>query len=370
MKANESRCVVVGNGLSTLNLFYAPELLDSSLKLHWRPSSKLEAKSSNPFFLVVPTSLVPKQFKTEQLYLGLRDIYFYISGTERYRGDHFLNDQLLPSFSIPLRRKIVSLSLFNDPTPLVWNEKESEPIAHWVKETSVSFKDNSLAAPHLLSILPLHALNRALASFYPDTQNPENHKVVEMKSVSSSGGVVASYPPPHQAELFQYVFCTDFQHLNNKQQNQQTKTLGHWQTILCKVPRSHITALPKLSVWSEDSSSRFMKTAQIQDACLKRVFVYDIPQSTESYLQVQIFRTHDNPLENPLSFLDSICPRLQKHNAKLESCILEDDWIFSNPLSLERKENAHLVYWKSRNSDQRPESFRKVLRKFKIKKSG
>lgn len=339
-----------------------------NLEITWLPSELDSDQRELPEWFIYPQSDAEKKEESGSLGFELTDLRIFFEGEKSVRLTEVPlkpESKLFRGIHLGVWQKIISLGLWNDPTPWVWESHGSRgkaPNPDWVLQNSLSLKRNPKFQVRLLE-------GRATLSFLKDILSKTERIHFGQAGQSVHGVQYAKnfekhrliYNAPFGVEEFDRVVWMSLisepksDSIGQTPAGPETLTkphrLGSWRSQGVWVPASEVTTLPLFSLWIDPKvSGDFLMTGLFSSGVIKRVFA--IPSELQGgepgkvWLQVQDFRIEKNldslqtakevPSDPSLffEFLFEMCPylKLSKSLGSFQTLPIRDDHIvLTNP---------------------------------------
>lgn len=334
------------------------------IDLTWLPTPSDLDQRDFPEWFIYPQGKTDEVENSGTLGFELRDLKIFFNPHRAIEISQIplsLDSSPVHNIHPAVWRKIVSLGLWNDPSPGVWKKTPGGgkiPNPDWIGENSLSLSQFPQFKMRLLE-------GRATLNLLRDVLS-ENGKISFGKPGQSVQGIQFSknndghrlvYNAPFGIEEFDRVTWMSLvgqipndEGLALEKLSTQSR-LGFWKTGGTWVSSNEVSSLPPFSIWIQPSpSSDFLSTGLFANGIIKRVFA--IPSNLQGgdpdrvWLQVQEFKLEES-LDSlqikkastseekfSLEFLFEYCPYL-KHSKGLKDWVelplRDDNIILSDP---------------------------------------
>jgi hypothetical protein len=308
--------------------------------------------------------------------------FIFTNFSRRFTLEAYLNNSD-PEFKVTpshfaLRRRILSVGIWNDFTPPVWDiaKGSHEPDISWPLRVPLSYRNEGWLKPRILRRKEL------LKKIAMSSGSTAKGLVTSLKTSVSGRGYLLVHEPPHEATQVEIVLWTDrnfyrFMEAELKAKtirNFPEKSIAHWRSFSTQVERSRVAALPLFSLWLIDKTSRhLLLTGEINSGSIYRVFCVPCENPDFMTLQIQhlVVENEDAPtlaIESPDYFLKDLCPDLVNSRPRYNPYVADEDLIYNRPTSGYCLAAKDLHCWRSRTVVDELKFLNKIASRFKDKK--
>jgi hypothetical protein len=333
---------------------------NQAMRLSWFQTFDDQKNTAAQDWVCLPFPLEMIESTRDAGLRSLKEAYFY-KGSRRFRFSNILNSlqfspATLPDFPVALWKKIITLNLLQDPTPIPLDPRNRDIVdvktLNWVAKTShYSFSEKNYPVRYSLiprekflkyfesllvtqspSIEIVHG-NQGVIAVQPRTNAQDTHKLVNNApfGITLRDNLVwGSYLSPLREEIDQRG--------SKRLHRALTEPYALWKVWGGFFDSGTVSSLPAFSVHlDEKRSQRFLKTGILESGCFKRVLTippeWQEGESEKVWLQIEsLVVSSENVTTSELEtdFLNELAPQIDPDFLK-ELPIRDENLIFQNP---------------------------------------